>query len=70
MVNTRKVVIKKGILGQEDDSSDWQYWQSVSDEERFKVAWELVKTAWVINGRDENELRFQRSVEVIRRGRR
>jgi hypothetical protein len=42
-------------------------WQAVSPAERLKAAWELVVDAWEIKKRDPNELRFQRSVTVIRK---
>ena len=42
-------------------------WQSVSSAERMKTAWDMVVEAWEIKKRNPDELRFQRSVTVIRK---
>ena len=60
------ITIKKGILGQDDDKLlDYEYWDKLGDEAKFEAAWELVVQAYEINGLDQNELRFQRSVEKL-----
>ena len=42
-------------------------WQAVSSAERMKAAWDMVVEAWAMKKRDPDELRFQRSVTVIRK---
>ncbi len=64
-----KLFTKKGLLSEKDKAEDYAEWNALGDEAKFKAAWELVTTAYIIQGRDLNELRFQRSVTNIERGR-
>lgn len=50
-----------------DRSFDIEFWQSLTDKERFTAAWELVETAQKLKGGNVNELRLQRSVGGIKR---
>ncbi len=63
----RIVMERKGKLGDLDRSFDLAYWQAQDDTARFAAAWELVVFAHRLKGRDENELRLQRSVESFQR---
>lgn len=57
-----------GKLGIDDDpSQDYAIWMELGDEARFQAAWEMVLDGYKIQGKDLNKLRFQRSVENIRR---
>lgn len=47
------------------DSIAW--WQGRSAEDRLNAVWELVETAWELKGKNKNELRFQRSVMLVKR---
>ncbi|RMG41085.1 MAG: hypothetical protein D6719_09370 [Candidatus Dadabacteria bacterium] len=59
---------RMGRLGEDDDkTAEYAAWDKLGNEERFRVAWELVVEAHKIKGRDLDELRFQRSVENIYR---
>jgi hypothetical protein len=42
-------------------------WQAVTSAERMKAAWDMVVEAWEMKKLDPDELRFQRSVTVIRK---
>lgn len=51
----------------DDRSFDIEFWQSLTDKEKFSAAWELVETAHMLKGGNANELRLQRSVAGIKR---
>lgn len=42
-------------------------WQRRSAAERRQAAWEIVVEAWQMQKRDPNELRLQRSAQVLRK---
>ena len=42
-------------------------WQRSSAAERRQAAWELVVEAWQMQKRNPNELRLQRSAQVLRK---
>ena len=42
-------------------------WQRVSATARADAAWEMVKEAWVLKKRPLHELRFQRTLTVLRK---
>ena len=57
-----------GQLGVDDDKlAEYLHWDSLGAEARFQTAWDLVVQAHQLQGKDLNELRFQRSVETILR---
>ena len=56
-----------GRVCEMDDAADIAYWQTRSDEERFEAAWMLVVQATELQGKDESELRLQRSVATFQR---
>jgi len=59
----REIFTRLGRLGEDDDRlADYQHWDQLGDEARFRTAWELVVQAYELQGRSPNELRFQRSV--------
>ena len=60
-------VEKTGKIEDLDRSFDLQFWQAQSDGERFSAAWELVVQAFIIKGKDESQLRLQRTVEHFQR---
>ena len=56
-----------GAIGEMDRSFDIEYWQRRGDAAIFEAAWELVESYWRESGRDPDELRLQRSVEVFQK---
>jgi hypothetical protein len=42
------------------------FWAGVSDELKFKAAWELVELAWVQKGGHLDELRLKRSIGLFK----
>jgi hypothetical protein len=64
---TRLIMERKGKLEDLDRSFDLQFWQAQTDTARFEAAWELVVTAYQIQGKDVRQLRLQRSVETFQR---
>ena len=70
MTTRSNLFVRLGKLGDHDDKvADYEYWRSVSDEARYQAAWELVIQAHELQGKDLNELRFQRSVANLVRKR-
>ena len=65
MINRKAIFTRLGKLGDEDVPSDFETWENLGVEERFKAAWELVIQAHTIRGDNLDELRFQRSVENL-----
>ena len=57
------------IEEQGDRSFDLEFWQQLSSEQRASAVWDLAVNAWQMKGRNTDELRLQRSVETLRRGR-
>jgi hypothetical protein len=67
-MNTKRntLYVRLGKLGDDDTrQSDYQRWNQLGDDARFKAAWELVVQAYEIQGKDLNELRLQRSIENL-----
>jgi hypothetical protein len=54
-------------IDQQDRSFDIEFWQRQNSNARFAAAWELVVFAHQQKGRDESELRLQRTVESLER---
>lgn len=50
-----------------DRSFDIEFWQRQDSNARFGAAWELVVFAHQRKGRDESELRIQRTIESLER---
>lgn len=66
----RTITARVSRLGERPDREfDIQFWQTLTSQERADAGWELVTTYWEMNGKDGDELRLQRSVESIQRGR-
>lgn len=66
----RLVMTRLGRMSDGDDRSfDIEFWQSLTDDQRMKAAWELVVDAYTMNGGNPNELRLQRSVTSVKRRR-
>jgi len=61
------VMERRGKFEDLDRSFDLQFWQAQSDTARFAAAWDLVVTAYRVQGKDVRELRLQRSVETFQR---
>jgi len=64
---TQPIMERKGKLEDLDRSFDLEFWQTQTDAARFAAAWELVVTAYQIQGKDVRQLRLQRSVESFQR---
>lgn len=54
---------------QGDRSFDLEFWQQLTSEQRAAAVWELAVDAWQRKGKNPDELRLQRSVENLRKGR-
>lgn len=57
------------IEEQGDRSFDLKFWQQLTSEQRATAVWELAVDAWQIKGNKPDELRLQRSIETLRKGR-
>jgi hypothetical protein len=66
----RLVMTRLGRMSDGDDRSfDIEFWQSLTDDQRMAATWELVEDAHTIKGGNLDELRLQRSVTSLKRGR-
>ena len=54
---------RTGRIEEMDREFALRFWQAQSDTERFAAAWEPVVQAFIIKGKDVNQLRLQRTVE-------
>lgn len=62
----KNLYVRLGRLGEDDDRLiDYRKWDELGDEARFQAAWDLVVQAHEIQGKNPDELRFQRSVENL-----
>lgn len=62
-----KTMERYGRIEDLDRSFDIKFWQQQTATARFAAAWELVVVAYKIKGKDEDQLRLQRSVENYQR---
>jgi hypothetical protein len=62
----RVIMARLTPLKEMDRSFDVEFWQRKGTEAIFEAAWEMVVEAWKIKGRDESELKFQRTVGGFR----
>ena len=44
-----------------------QSFARLTPEERCKAAWEMAELAWALKGKSKNELRFHRSVALLKK---
>ena len=60
------------LVRREDAGRDFdiEFWQTLGDAKIFAAAWDLVVTAAGVRGIREDQLRLQRSVTKLERGRR
>lgn len=58
-------MMRKGKLDDLDRSFDLIFWQAQEDTARFVAAWELVQLAHRLSGKDDSQLRLQRTVETL-----
>lgn len=65
IMTTRLTTIEE----QGDRSFDLEFWQQQTSDQRASAIWELTVNAWLMKGKNPDELRLQRSVETLRRGR-
>ena len=66
----RKVeLLYKGPMKNVGRRVDIEFWQRQGPQAIFEAAWEMVGDAWEIKGRDQNEIRLQRTVVHIQRRR-
>jgi hypothetical protein len=67
----RTITTRVSRFGERPDREfDIQFWQGLTSEARANAGWELVTDYWAMKGKSPDELRLQRSVESIQRGRR
>jgi len=67
----RTITTRLSRFGERPDREfDIQFWQGLTSEARANAVWELVVDYWQMKGKTLDELRLQRSVENIQRGRR
>ena len=60
---------RTGKIEEMDRRFDLIFWQTQSDEARLETTWELVVESYLIKGKNQDELRLQRSVESFQRQR-
>ena len=65
--NRPLTMMRAGKIEEMDRSFDVAFWQAQNDTSRFAAAWDLVVFAQRMKGRDDGQLRLQRSVEALRR---
>ena len=65
--NHRGDFVMEGLsrIDELDRSFDIEFWQRQDSNARFGAAWELVVFAHQRKGRDESELRLQRTIESL-----
>lgn len=64
---SNQVMERYGKLEDMDRSFDLAFWQAQPETARFSAAWDMVVTAWKIQGKNPDELRLQRTVESFQR---
>jgi len=67
MKKKRNIKARLINIKESDRSFDLEFWQEAGTQAIFTAAWQMVKDMYIIRGKDESELRFQRSVENIKR---
>ena len=68
---TDRVVMERLVRGRAPDREfDVAFWQALGPARILEAAWDLVITAASRKGTSEDQLRLQRSVEKLERGRR
>jgi len=67
MKKKRNIKARLISIKENDRSFDLEFWQEAGTEAIFTAAWQMVRDMYAIRGKDESELRFQRSVEKIQR---
>ena len=60
---------RTGKIEEMDRRFDLIFWQTQSDKARLEATWELVVESYLIKGKNQDELRLQRSVESFQRQR-
>ena len=60
----KRLIEHHGSLDSDDSDFDIAYWSSVSTEEKFEAAWELIKYYYTSKGR-AHELRLHRDITTI-----
>ena len=58
---------RKIRLGDDSDAFDRDYWRALSGEERVAFGWQLTVMQFAMKGIDEDQLRVQRSVAIVKR---
>ncbi len=67
--NNRLVMTRLGTIEEQGNRSfDIEFWQRLSDEQRMQAVWDLVVFNHELKGENLNELRLQRTVEILRQG--
>jgi hypothetical protein len=66
-----RVVMSRLVRGQAPGREfDVEFWQKLGSTRILEAAWDLVVTAAAVRGISEDQLRLQRSVTKLERGRR
>lgn len=60
----KKIIEHHGQLSSDDSDFDVAYWSSLTTEERFDAAWELVKYYYSSKGK-KHELRLRRTITTV-----
>jgi hypothetical protein len=66
----KKKRIKLIFTGKPEDfnnKASIKYWQKQSAATRLDAVWDLVVTSWKLKGKNLDELRFQRSIALLKR---
>ncbi len=50
----------------ENEKWNTDFWKNVSDEDKFNAAIDLVKTAWITQGKKLNDLRLKRHIGLFK----
>jgi hypothetical protein len=65
-----RVIMTRLVRGRAPDREfDVAFWQKLGSTRIFEAAWDLVVTAAAVRGIGENQLRLQRSITKLERGR-
>lgn len=67
MKNNRLVVERLTTIEDADRSFDIDFWQAQDTTARFSAAWEMAVFAHRRQGKNDSELRLQRTIESLKR---
>ena len=64
-MKNRKIVERIIPISKSGDSFDLQFWQKAGAQMRFKAAWDMVKEAYKLNGKNVSKFRLQIHIQNI-----